>query len=270
MTPSFDPPRLASGGADACASLRDALKSASNDGPTQQDLAKLSGMLAPVFMAPPSSFPDVGSNGLSESASASAKLLGAGFGKGATMLAVAAVCAAGGYGAWRALAPSSTATQNIAPAPVVQPLALPAKEPIRVDQLPIDDTKAPGDVTPQSAASRPREATRARPIELPASNLAAEEVAAGSPKPQLSEWALIELARKSGPTDPRNALALAQDHHRRFAGGPLSEEADFIEIEAMKRLGRFEDARSLEERFRKRYPNSMHGQTVHVQPTPNP
>jgi hypothetical protein len=70
--------------------------------------------------------------------------------------------------------------------------------------------------------------------------------------------------------DPRKALALAQDHHRRFAGGPLAEEADFIEIEATKRLGRFEDARALDERFRKRYPTSMHGQTVQVRPTPTP
>ena len=86
----------------------------------------------------------------------------------------------------------------------------------------------------------------------------------------MSESELVDLARRSVTTDPRKALALAQEHHRRFAGAPLSEEADFIEIEALKRLGRFEEARALDERFRKRYPTSIHGQTVQVRPAPSP
>ncbi len=265
MTPSFDPPRFASGRANAPDSLRAALKSAASDGPAPRDIEKLAGALAPIFAAPPSTFPEPVPNGVSESAALGAKGLGAG--KIATLLAVAALVGAGGYGAWRHGHPSDPGTQNIAPAIIAQPEPAPAPqtpEPIPAPRLPLDTT--PPAATGMAAPSKPREAARTRPVETPAP----EPVAQPPQKAKLSESEIVEFARKSITSDPRNALSLVQEHHRRFAGGPLSEEADFIEIEALKRLGRFEEARALDDRFRKRYPTSIHGQTVQVRPTPTP
>jgi hypothetical protein len=260
MTPSYDPPRFASGRADAPDSLREALKAAASDGPGLHEIEKLAGALAPIFAAPPSTFPDAAPHGISESAGA-----GLGAGKVATLLSVAVLVGAGGYAAWRHWHASDPGTQNIAPAVRTQSDPAPAlqpPEPIAAPALPLE-TPAP---VAAPVPAKPREAVRSRPVEAPAQETPAQPAA----KAQLSESELVELARKSVTGDPRNALSLVQEHHRRFAGGPLSEEADFIEIEAMKRLGRFEEARALDDRFRKRYPTSIHGQTVQVRPAPSP
>jgi len=259
MTASSAPPRIASGQVDAPAALRDALQAAANDGPTPEQFEQLSSALTPIFAVSASAVLHAGATG-----AASAKLFGA---SKATTLAVAVVLTAGGYGAWRWLGPSRNDAKNMAPAAVAQPvpeLVVPASPPpIPVEQLPLDTEPATETVAPPP---RPREATRTRPAEPPAREAPTVE----APKPQLSESELVDLARRLVMSDPRNALALVQDHHRRFAGGPLSEEADFVEIEAMKRLGRFEEARALGDRFRKRYPTSIHGQTVQVRPPPTP
>jgi hypothetical protein len=197
---------------------------------------------------------------------AGTKVLGASVGKGTSLLALFAVCAVGGYGAWRYTHPSPVAAPSTAPAIVQQPEVAPpalGPAPIPVESLPLDTERSP------AALSKPREPSRARAVESPTAGHEEPAPAAEAPK-ALSELELVDLARRSIATDPRKTLALAQEHHKRFAGGPLSEEADFLEIEAMKRLGRFEEAKTLDERFRKRYPTSIHGQTVLVKPAPSP
>ncbi len=274
MTSSLDPPRFASGRADVPAALSDALRSAANDGPTPHELERLSASVAPFFLMPPSAVPVTG--GFSHSStSILGRMLGSGVGRGATMLAVATVCAVGGYGAWRSLRPVPASPQNIPAAAVVQadvPLPAPAKDPISAGKAPFGSVRAEpvaGGAAPP--AVKMREPPHARPAELPAApSLGETTIAPPPPKPELSEWALVDSARRSMATEPRRALALVQEHHRRFAGGPLSEEADFIEIEAMKRLGRLDEVRALEDRFHSRYPSSIHGQTIQMRPTPTP
>jgi hypothetical protein len=259
---SADPPRIASGRAAFPGALRDAVQAAATDGPTPQEIERLASALAPVFAAPP-----LGLHGGGHGATASGVtgVKGFGAGKTVTTLAVAALVGAGGYGAWLWLRPAPTPPQNIAPAVAAESEPapeLPAPPPIAVESLPQVVEPVP---TGAAVPVKPREAMRVRPIEAPP-----QETQAAEPPKGQSESELVDLARRSVASDPRKALALAQDHHRRFAGGPLSEEADFIEIEAMKRLGRFEEARALDDRFRKRYPTSIHGQTVQVRPSPTP
>jgi hypothetical protein len=267
---SFDPPRIASGRANVPDSLRDALQSAMADGPTPHEFSRLAAALAPLLAAPPSlppAYPGL-ENGVSESAGLGSKILGASYGKGATVLAVAVACAAGGYGIWRSVRSGAPVTHDIAPAPLSQPAAPPAERAgIPVEQLPLDTAPIDESVT-TIAPVRPR----VRVVEAPPSTPSTQEGPAQveAPKGQLSESELIELARRSVVQDPRKTLSLVRDHRRRFTGGPLSEEADFLEIESMKRLGRVEEARSLYERFRKRYPSSIHGQTVQIRPAPTP
>jgi hypothetical protein len=264
MTSLSDPPRILSGRADAPAALRDAVQAAASDGPTSQQLAELASSLAPTFAAQSSALLHAGA-GATRSGGASAKL----FGAGKVAALAAAVAVVGGYGAWRWLRPSPSNVQNIAPAEIIEPTPEPAAPPpalpaAPVERLAVDPEPAPA---PAAAPPKPRETARPKTVEPPVQDPPVVE----APKAQLaSESELVDLARRSVASDPRKALALAQEHHRRFAGGPLSEEADFIEIEAMKRLGRFEEARALDERFRKRYPSSIHGQTVQVRPSPSP
>jgi hypothetical protein len=271
MTAQYEIPRIASGRTDAPDSLREALQAAAGDAPTSRDLAVLALALAPVFAVPPSALPPPVPQGLSPSASLGARLLGAATGKGATVIALAAVCAAGGgYGAYRWLGSSAPATHDIAPAPRVETASpVPAVTAVPVEQLPTDNALTEG-----AAATPPvrqREPSKTRTIETTAANPTHDDTASPTDAPkEMSEWALVELARRSLATDPKKALSLAEEHQKRFAGGPLSEEADFIEIEAVKRLGHADEARTLADRFKKRYPSSMHGQSVTVPPAPKP
>jgi hypothetical protein len=196
------------------------------------------------------------------------KILGASYAKGVTF-AIAVAVAAGGYGIWRSVrSGEAPVTHDIAPAILSQPVAPPAERAgIPVEQLPLDTAPIDESVT-TIAPVRPR--VRVVEAPLPAPSVQESPAQVEAPKGQLSESELIELARRSVAQDPRKTLALVQDHRRRFTGGPLSEEADFLEIESMKRLGRLEEARSLGERFRRRYPSSIHGQTVQVKPAPAP
>jgi hypothetical protein len=229
-------------------------------------MARLASALAPTFAVQPALH--AASNGLAGSSStAGAHVLGAGVGKTTTIVALALVCAAGGYGAWRSLQRTSIAPPQVAAPSVAQPERAPADDVPQslAERAPAPDTHS---IARAQAPAKSREPSRARPAEpsVPSDN----PIAAPAPKQELSEWALVDLARRSVTTDPQRAIALAQEHHRRFGGGPLSEEADFIEIEATKRLGRLDDARALEEKFHKLYPMSIHGRTVQVRPAPSP
>jgi pimeloyl-ACP methyl ester carboxylesterase len=69
---------------------------------------------------------------------------------------------------------------------------------------------------------------------------------------------LIERARKALSTDPRRALALAQEHQRRFPGGAMSVEREVIVMQALARSGQPAEARRRALSFEARYPNSIH------------
>jgi outer membrane protein assembly factor BamD (BamD/ComL family) len=59
-------------------------------------------------------------------------------------------------------------------------------------------------------------------------------------------------------SDPAAALALTQQHARRFPVGTLVPEREVLAIEALNELGRVSEARSRFDAFRTRYPQSPH------------
>jgi hypothetical protein len=69
---------------------------------------------------------------------------------------------------------------------------------------------------------------------------------------------LIERARKALSTDPRRALALTQEHQRRFPAGALGVERDVIALEALARSGQTAEARRRALVFEAKYPKSIH------------
>jgi hypothetical protein len=76
--------------------------------------------------------------------------------------------------------------------------------------------------------------------------------------PTWDEPQLIERARKALATDPRRALALTQEHQRRFPAGALGVEREVIALEALARTGQTAEARRRALAFTARYPKSIH------------
>jgi hypothetical protein len=78
----------------------------------------------------------------------------------------------------------------------------------------------------------------------------------------MEEHRILRLARQVLPADPQRALALTQEHARRFPGGTLAQEREVIAIDALARLGRAKDARDRAQGFRESYPDSPHRDQV--------
>jgi hypothetical protein len=74
----------------------------------------------------------------------------------------------------------------------------------------------------------------------------------------LNEAALLDGARAALGTDPRRALALTQEHAKRFPHGTLIQEREVIAIDALSRLGQTDAARRRASDFERRYPGSAH------------
>lgn len=77
-----------------------------------------------------------------------------------------------------------------------------------------------------------------------------------------AEIELLRAARTALRSDPARALALTDDHRRRFAAGVLGQEREVIAVEALARLGRSEDAKRRAATFRQTFPNSAHREKV--------
>jgi hypothetical protein len=85
---------------------------------------------------------------------------------------------------------------------------------------------------------------------------ATRTTSASSPPP--SEGALLLRARQEIGSDPTGALALTEEHARRFPAGTLAPEREVLAIEALAALGRTPEARARLGAFRDRYPQSPH------------
>ena len=76
--------------------------------------------------------------------------------------------------------------------------------------------------------------------------------------PAVPEDQLLEQARSALRSNPERALSLTRQHQLDFPRGVLSQEREVIAIEALRRLGRTEEAARRTERFERLYPQSAH------------
>ena len=74
----------------------------------------------------------------------------------------------------------------------------------------------------------------------------------------VGEVDLIGRARESLGPSPAEALALTGEHARRFPRGVLVQEREVLAIEALRGLGRTDEARARKDRFLSAYPGSAH------------
>lgn len=77
-----------------------------------------------------------------------------------------------------------------------------------------------------------------------------------------SELVLLERARAALANEPARALALTNEHRRRFPHGALAEEREVIAIRALEKLGRGKEAAQRGSAFEQQNPDSIHRRTV--------
>ena len=101
----------------------------------------------------------------------------------------------------------------------------------------------------------------AQPLAMPAPSaqpLARASASAAVAADGESEVALLQRAQAALGASPAQALAITDEHQRRFRGGILGQEREVIAINALVRLGRSGEARSRATRFLTSYPRSAH------------
>jgi hypothetical protein len=116
--------------------------------------------------------------------------------------------------------------------------------------------------SPALEADSPPTRTNAAAGSSPSDSTAVQQRGATPSTVQLdvgpTEGALLLRARQELSSDPSDALALTQEHARRFPSGTLVQEREVLAIEALARLGRSPEARRRLDAFRARFPQSPH------------
>jgi hypothetical protein len=82
-------------------------------------------------------------------------------------------------------------------------------------------------------------------------------VAAAAPDPA-DEVKLLQRAEDALKSDPSRALALCDEHARRYPGGLLGQESEVIAIEALTRMGKRAEAKARAHAFASHFPTSAH------------
>jgi hypothetical protein len=271
MSKSQDPPRLADASSDTTDPVRAVLRAGKRELPAPDDLARLASRLPlgplppPSGSAPPAASPPLAPVDLVAPAAAPSVIPGAIVG---ALLALGVV-----GGVWwhdAAVAPQNAAATSraalAAPAPAPSPPADPGLD--RPDpELASDVAKLPSSSSAPAPPSAPL--SDAGAALQPAGNAAIPPPNEGSPAgespPALAsapddetEVHLLQRAQDALGTDPGAALALTGEHTRRFAGGALGQESEFIAIRALLALGRAPEARARAASLLERFPSSAY------------
>ncbi len=223
-----DPVRLTDPASGAPDALRSLFAMGANDLPSEAQLTRLSAALGPLLG------PTGGGPAPSGSASGGS-LAGAG-----KIAAVAAALIGGAV----LVANLNREVPSDVPAAHPLPAANDAREAPRDEAKTTPSIDAPAPAV-ETATATPSAAERS--ATRPAARSAAE-----------LEVELLERARGSLASNPAHALALTSEHKLRFPGGALAQEREVIAIDALKRLGRSDQASLRADEFAKNYPGSAH------------
>lgn len=227
--------------------LQALIERAKGDLPSGAQLESLATRLGPILGAgiPPST-PGTGSGIGSGSAKVAGKI-------GAAKLAglgAAGVAVVGA--AWLMLHPTPE-LQHTAPS-----VSVPHSS---IEQAAPEPPTASGEIgdAPAVAPSASKAAPSARTPSHASEKRAAPPAAEAKP---ISETSLLEAARSIVKSDPRRALALTEEHRRRFPNGVLAQEREVLAIEALSALGRSDAAETRARDFGRQYPGSAHEKKI--------
>lgn len=222
-----DPPPLTDASSGAPASLRALLEAGQRDVPNAFDIARVEAKLGALLEPGAAATAGAGSGVLAKVGLAT---LGG------------ALLAAGVWFSMSAERPPAPGPKQL-PAPSVEPSTPPL-----VAAPPSVEAPSGAPEALRSAESDPSAAAQNKaPKGAPASRAAA-----------LPEDAMLEQARRALGSDPRRALALTREHETTYPGGVLAQEREVIAIEALRRLGRADEAARRLERFERLFPQSAH------------
>jgi hypothetical protein len=116
---------------------------------------------------------------------------------------------------------------------------------------------------PPARAPAPVLAPTPTPAPVTAPEPAPAPVPAPVPESTLSaELSLLEDARAALARDPARALAVLESHRRRYGEGALAAERDLMELDALRRAGRTEEARARATAWLARDPAGLHSTRV--------
>jgi hypothetical protein len=215
----------------ASEALRAALDAAQQDLPSEAELASLAARLGPLLPPP-------GGGGAADPSPAIGASSSGAVAK--TLAVLAAAAAVSGIVWWGA------AERDVRPEPRAEPVIEPAEPPREEEALP-EGLDVPEELAREETA-RPR--TRPAPPRFESDPEA--------------ELALIREAQDALRTSPARALALTDEHRRRFGDGALAQEREVVAIDALVRLGRRAEARARAAELHRRWPRSAHGRRVDV------
>jgi hypothetical protein len=218
-----DPLRLTDPASGAPSELRALFDAGARDLPTQAELSRLSLKLGPLL-------------GPTGGGSASGGSSAAGLGKLGAALAVL-------VGGAVLVANLNDEVPKSVPEPRALPAAPAAEKP--ADPVAIEPTASAAASGIDSAEATPSGAERSAPRPAPRSS---NEI----------EVELLERARGALAANPNHALSLTSEHKLRFPGGVLAQEREVIAIEALRRLGKNDQASLRADEFAKNYPRSAH------------
>jgi hypothetical protein len=190
---------------------------------------------------------------------------------------IAAGAAAQGWHLHERSAQTAIVPPAIAPTtPPLTPLVADVPEPatpplVNADSIPAmpvspsSNTKPGGAVNAASRPSTPSPpspehaiTSPAAPATAPAPGTSIVEAPPVAAERAPTEGALLLDARRAMATDPSGALALTQEHARRFPGGDLVLEREVLAIEALAALHRRPEARARLDALREKFPKSLH------------
>lgn len=244
MNLSKDPERWTDAAGDVPESLQRLLRSAREDVPGQRTLTAL-GVAVPAFIAK-------GTGAAAATANAATAA------KAGTAAKAASVVKAGGVALSTKLATvvvlgaivggSYYFTRSNDPAPVPSAAEASPQPNTPVAETPREANPPP--VNPTEQASLEEEAT---PLPPPA-----EHKAPSAAKATSDELPLLQRARSALKSDPNKALSLVRRHAQEFPKSQFTQEREVIRIEALRKLGRNDEADRAGEDFNRRFPGSAH------------
>lgn len=241
--------------------LKEVLDSSALDEPSGEDLARLCNRLAGTGIGIAAT--SVAANAAASGSAVGAAAVTAAAGKGALgfgivvkVTSAVVIATTVSVGAIQLTKDSSVREGGDAPKTV---RTRPDTEPYEVRPLLSDDDLAAFDAPPLAERLPPRHSPAATPISpSPAQKTASRErpAATSVAKQTRVEAELLQRARSALGLSPREALDLARSHERRYPAGLLAEEREVIVINALKRLGREQEACARAARFVSAHPRS--------------
>jgi hypothetical protein len=118
--------------------------------------------------------------------------------------------------------------------------------------------EGPGTEPPPTAATRkPFKSHARRAPSMPVASPAVQ-AAVSTPDDAQAELTLLLRARRVLESAPARALVLANEHAQQHPAGALAEEREVITIDALRQLGRIQEAQRRLQLFVERYPTSAY------------